>query len=98
LSRLLDDRPDDTSPSDLPPNESGDAYFSLGGKYRLAYELYDQVDMGISNIHGQDAPQNRVVLLLLYLGLDLEDRPFEQRGAVSLNVWILRITSGTGPG
>ena len=65
----------------IPLNESGDAYLSLGGEYRLAYELYDQVDTGISNIRTQDTLQNRVALLP-YLGWDLEDRQFELTRAI----------------
>lgn len=46
----------------IPLNQSGDAYLSLGGEYRLAYELYDEADMGISEIGFQDALQHRLAL------------------------------------
>jgi hypothetical protein len=46
----------------IPFNESGDVYLSLGGEYRLAYELYDEASMGLSDIGTQDALQHRVAL------------------------------------
>lgn len=46
----------------IPLNKSGNSYLSLGGEYRLAYEMYDPADMGISDIGHQDAMQHRVAL------------------------------------
>jgi hypothetical protein len=46
----------------IPLNERGDSYLSFGGEYRLAYELYDEVDIGISAIGRQDALQHRLAL------------------------------------
>jgi hypothetical protein len=46
----------------IPLNESGESYFSLGGEARLAYENYDDKDMGISDIGNQDAQQLRLAL------------------------------------
>ena len=46
----------------IPFHESCDVYLSLGGGYRLAYELYDQVDSGISEICPQDALQHRIAV------------------------------------
>jgi hypothetical protein len=40
----------------------GDSYLSIGGEYRLAYELYDDADMGISDVGLQDAVQHRFAL------------------------------------
>jgi hypothetical protein len=68
----------------IPLNKSGDAYLSLGGEYRLAYELYDKVDMGISNIRRQDALQNRVALHA-DLHLSPRWRVFAQLGYASVH-------------
>jgi hypothetical protein len=46
----------------IPLNESGHSYLSFGGEARLAYELYDDKDMGISDIGYQDALQLRLAL------------------------------------
>jgi hypothetical protein len=46
----------------IPLNESGESYLSLGGEFRLAYEVYDDRDMGISDIGYQDALQLRLAL------------------------------------
>jgi len=43
-------------------DESGDSYLSLGGEARFAYEVYDDKDMGISDIGDQDAQQLRLAL------------------------------------
>jgi len=43
----------------IPLNKSGDTYLSFGGEYRFAYEVYDQADMGTSDIGRQDAVQHR---------------------------------------
>jgi hypothetical protein len=68
----------------IPLNESGDAYLSLGGGYRLAYELYDQVDSGISNIRTQDALQHRVAVHA-DLHLSPRWRVFTQLGYASVH-------------
>lgn len=68
----------------IPLNESGDAYLSLGGGYRLAYELYDQVDSGISNIRTQDALQHRVAVHA-DLHLNPHWRVFTQLGYASVH-------------
>ena len=39
----------------IPLDDSGENYLSLGAEYRLAYEIYDDADMGISSIGKQDA-------------------------------------------
>jgi hypothetical protein len=46
----------------IPLNESGETYLSFGGESRLAYELYDEKDMGISDIGYQDASQLRLAV------------------------------------
>lgn len=46
----------------IPLNKSKDSYLSFGGELRLAYELYDEKDMGISDIGYQDALQLRLAL------------------------------------
>jgi len=46
----------------IPLNASGDINLSLGGEYRIAYELYDKADAGVSEIGFQDALQHRVEL------------------------------------
>jgi len=46
----------------IPLGKRGDSYLSLGGEYRLAYELYERADMGISAIGRQDALQHRLAL------------------------------------
>ena len=46
----------------IPLNESGESYLSFGGEARLAYELYDEKDMGISDIGYQDALQLRLAV------------------------------------
>ncbi|MCK4838294.1 MAG: alginate export family protein [Desulfobulbaceae bacterium] len=46
----------------IPLNESGESYLSFGGESRLAYEIYDDKDMGISDIGYQDALQLRLAL------------------------------------
>jgi hypothetical protein len=38
----------------IPLNKSGNSYLNLGGEYRLAYEQYDQANMGITNTGRQD--------------------------------------------
>ena len=43
----------------VPLNESGTNYMSFGGEYRLAYEIYDPVDRGLSDIGKQDVVLNR---------------------------------------
>jgi hypothetical protein len=58
----------ETPPSDefwrpikyIPLNESGESYLSFGGEFRLAYERYEDKDMGISDIGLQDAWQLRL--------------------------------------
>ena len=55
----------------IPLNESGESYLSLGAEARLAYERYDDRDMGISDIGNQDAEQLR---LALHADLHLNDR------------------------
>jgi hypothetical protein len=44
----------------IPLSQSGDFYLSLGGAYRIAYELYEEADMGISNVGFQDVLQHRL--------------------------------------
>ncbi len=44
----------------IPLDESGESYLSLGGESRLAYEVYDDKDMDISDIGHQDALQLRI--------------------------------------
>ncbi len=39
----------------IPLDDSGESYLSFGAEYRLAYEIYDDADMGISSINKQDA-------------------------------------------
>ena len=46
----------------IPLNKSKASYLSLGGELRLAYEFYDEKDMGISDIGYQDALQLRLAL------------------------------------
>jgi len=46
----------------IPLNKSGNSYLNLGGEYRLAYEQYDQANMGITNTGRQDSVQHRVAL------------------------------------
>ena len=46
----------------IPLDDSGESYLSLGAEYRLAYEIYEDADMGISSINKQDALQQRVAL------------------------------------
>jgi hypothetical protein len=46
----------------IPLDDSGESYLSLGAEYRLAYEIYEDADMGISSIGKQDALQQRVAL------------------------------------
>jgi len=46
----------------IPLNKNGETYLNLGGEARLAYELYDEKDMGISDIGYQDALQFRLAL------------------------------------
>jgi hypothetical protein len=46
----------------IPLDESGEMYLSLGGEFRLAYEVYDDKDMGISDIGRQDALQLRLAM------------------------------------
>jgi hypothetical protein len=46
----------------IPLDKSGERYLSFGGEARLAYELYDKKDMGISDIGYQDALQLRLAL------------------------------------
>jgi hypothetical protein len=46
----------------IPLGESADFYLNLGGEYRLAYELYGEADMGISEVGFQDALQHRLAL------------------------------------
>ena len=43
-------------------NKSGERYLSVGGEARLAYEFYDDKDMGISDVGYQDALQLRLAL------------------------------------
>ena len=44
----------------IPLNESGETYLSFGGEARLAYEVYDDKDMGISDIGDQNTLQLRL--------------------------------------
>ena len=44
----------------IPLNESGESYLSFGGEFRLAYEVYDDKDMGISNVGDQKTMQLRL--------------------------------------
>jgi hypothetical protein len=46
----------------LPLNESASAYLTLGGEARLAYELYDEVDAGLSGVGTQDVEQLRAAV------------------------------------
>jgi hypothetical protein len=60
-------------------DESGESYLSLGGEARLAYEIYDEKDMGISDIGYQDALQLRLALHA-DLHLNRQWRIFSQLG------------------
>ena len=55
----------------IPLDESGETYLSLGGEARLAYEVYDEKDSGISDIGRQDALQLR---LAFHVDLHLNQR------------------------
>lgn len=44
----------------IPLNESGESYLSFGGEARLAYEVYDDKDMGISDVGDQNTLQLRL--------------------------------------
>jgi len=44
----------------IPLDESGEIYLGLGGESRLAHEVYNDKDMGISDIGLQDATQLRL--------------------------------------
>lgn len=46
----------------IPLNTSKESYLSFGGELRLAYEFYDEKDMGISDIGYQDALQLRLAV------------------------------------
>lgn len=46
----------------IPLSKNKDSYISFGGEARLAYEFYDEKDMGVSNIGYQDALQLRLAL------------------------------------
>jgi hypothetical protein len=46
----------------IPLKWSKESYLSFGGEFRLAYELYDEKDMGISDIGYQDALQLRLAM------------------------------------
>ena len=68
----------------IPLNKSGDCYLSLGGEYRIAYEMYDEADMGISDIGYQDALQHRLALHAdLHLNRHL--RVYGQLGYAAVN-------------
>ena len=67
LAPLLDTEPVSTGEfwrplKNIPLNKSGDTYLNLGGEARLAYEIYDDKDMGISDIGYQDALQLRLAV------------------------------------
>jgi hypothetical protein len=68
----------------IPLNESGDRYLSFGGEYRLAYEMYDEADMGISDIGRQDAVLHRLVLHADF-HLNRKWRVFGQLGYAAVN-------------
>ena len=63
----------------IPLDESGEAYLSLGGEARLAYEVYDEKDSGISDIGLQDALQLRLAFHI-DLHLNPKWRIFSQLG------------------
>jgi hypothetical protein len=63
----------------IPLNKSGESYLSIGGESRLAYEFYDDKDMGISDIGYQDAVQLRLALHA-DLHLNKQWRIFSQLG------------------
>ena len=44
----------------IPLNKSGTNYLSLGGEFRFAYEDYDPVDRGLSDIGNQNVPLLRM--------------------------------------
>jgi hypothetical protein len=68
----------------IPLNKGGDCYLSLGGEYRIAYEMYDEADMGISDIGHQDALQHRLALHVdLHLNRYL--RVYTQLGYAAVN-------------
>lgn len=67
LAPLLDAEPKSTGKfwrplKYIPLNESREIYLNFGGEARLAYELYDEKDMGISDIGYQDAAQLRLAI------------------------------------
>jgi hypothetical protein len=46
----------------IPLTKSGNCYLSFGGEYRIAFEMYNEADMGISDIGYQDALQHRLTV------------------------------------
>ena len=66
FSPLDEDAPSyDSAPSwfkYIPFGDSGESYLSFGAEYRLAYEIYDDADMGISSINSQDSLQQRIAI------------------------------------
>jgi hypothetical protein len=59
---------DDTwrPPKHIPLGKTGEAYLSFGGEYRLAYEIYDPADMGLSDVGRQDAVLHRLAAHVLF--------------------------------
>jgi hypothetical protein len=53
-------------PKHIPLGKSGEAYLSFGGEYRLAYEIYDPADMGLSDVGRQDAVLHRLAAHALF--------------------------------
>jgi hypothetical protein len=67
----------------IPLNKSGNSYLNLGGEYRLAYEQYDQANMGITDTGRQDSVQHRAALHA-DLHLNHQFRFFGQLGYASV--------------
>jgi hypothetical protein len=53
-------------PKYIPLGKDGEAYLSFGGEYRLAYEIYDPADMGLSDIGRQDVVLHRLAAHLIF--------------------------------